>query len=76
MITCLADVLRPEQVRMTWTGPDGKECQGEFDGLLARIIQHEFDHLEGTLFIERLTETDRLRVRPDLKALEEQFQPR
>ena len=71
-----ADVLRPEQVRMTWTGPDGKECQGEFDGLLARIIQHEFDHLEGTLFIERLTETDRLRVRPDLKALEEQFQPR
>ena len=70
-----ADIVRPEQVRMTWTGLDGKECRGEFDGLLARIIQHEFDHLEGILFIDRLTETDRLRVRPDLKALEEQYQP-
>ena len=70
-----ADVRRPEQARMTWTGEDGKEYEGEFDGLAARIIQHEFDHLEGVLFIERLTETDRLRVRPDLKTLEEQYQP-
>ncbi len=71
-----ADVVRPEKVRMTWTGLDGEEHRGEFDGLWARIIQHEFDHLEGVLFIERLSETDRLRVRPDLKALEEQYQPR
>ena len=71
-----ADVMRPEQARMTWTGEDGQEYEREFDGLAARIIQHEFDHLEGVLFIERLSETDRLRARPDLKALEEQYQPR
>ena len=70
-----ADIVRPEHVRVSWTGLDGEDCEREFDGLWARIIQHEFDHLEGVLFIERLSETDRLRARPDLTALEEQYQP-
>jgi peptide deformylase len=43
---------------------------------MARIIQHEFDHLDGILFFERMSETDRLRIRPDLAALEEQYVPR
>jgi len=71
-----ADLMRPEQVRAIWTGLDGDEFEGEFDGLWARVIQHEFDHLEGVLFIDKLSETDRLQVRPDLKALEEQYTPR
>jgi peptide deformylase len=43
---------------------------------LARILQHENDHLDGVLFFERMTEADRVRVRPDLRALEEQYRPR
>jgi peptide deformylase len=46
-----AMVRRPAKVRMTWTDVDGKRYKGEFGGLLARIIQHEFDHLEGILFV-------------------------
>jgi len=69
-------IRRPDAVRMTWYDLDGRAHEGEFHELLARIIQHEFDHLEGILFFERMSEADRLSVRPDLEALEEQYQPR
>jgi peptide deformylase len=71
-----AEIRRPEHVRVKWTDLDGERCEGEFDGLLARIIQHEYDHLDGILFFERMQPTDRLRVRDELKAFEEQFVPR
>ncbi|MHC4959462.1 MAG: peptide deformylase [Planctomycetota bacterium] len=71
-----AMVRRPEKVRMSWTELDGQRYRGEFDGLWARIIQHEFDHLEGILFIDRLDPADRLQVRDALAGLEEQYQPR
>ncbi len=71
-----ASIVRPERVRVVYTDLDGNEVNGEFEGLLGRIIQHEYDHLDGILFMERMTPADRLRIRPDLKALEEQFQPR
>jgi len=71
-----ADIRRPERVRVKWTDLDGNRCEGEFDGLMARIIQHEYDHLEGVLFFERMQPTDRLRVRDELRAFEEQFVPR
>lgn len=71
-----AEVMRPASVRVAWSALDGQRYHGEFGNLMARIIQHEFDHLEGVLFIDRLAPTDRLRIKPDLAALEEQYQPR
>lgn len=71
-----AMIRRPEKVRMRWTDLDGHLHASEFDELLARIIQHEYDHLEGVLFMERMTPTDRLRIRADLESLEEQYLPR
>jgi peptide deformylase len=70
------DIRRSEGVRLRWTGLDGKAQEDEFHGLLARIIQHESDHLDGILFFERMSEADRLSVKDDLAALEEQYQPR
>jgi peptide deformylase len=69
-------IPRPDSVRLTWLDLDGKPREGEFHGLLARIIQHECDHLDGVLFFERMGEADRLSIRQDLLALEEQYQPR
>jgi peptide deformylase len=69
-------IRRPESVRLRWTDLDGSPKEGEFKGLLARIIQHECDHLDGVLFFERMSEADRLSIRDDLAALEEQYQPR
>jgi peptide deformylase len=38
---------------------DGKPQEVEGDELLGRVLQHEFDHLEGRLLIERLTDEER-----------------
>jgi peptide deformylase len=50
-----ADVERPSQVRVQWTGLDGKPAEEHFDGLWATCVQHEIDHLDGKLFIDYLT---------------------
>jgi len=69
------EIRRSESVRLKWTDLDGTPQEGEFHGLLARIIQHECDHLDGVLFFERMSEADRLSIRDDLRALEEQYVP-
>ena len=68
-------IHRPESVRITYTGLDGVQRGKEYGELMARIIQHEFDHLDGVLFFERMSETDRLRIKPELETLEKQYRP-
>ncbi len=48
------DVVRPESVRVQAWNERGRPFTVETDGLLARVILHEYDHLEGVLFIDRL----------------------
>jgi peptide deformylase len=48
------DVIRPQFVRVQAWNEKGRPFTVETDGLLARVIQHEYDHLEGILFIDRL----------------------
>lgn len=67
------DVRRPTGVRMTAYDLYGKEFRIEAEGLMARILQHENDHLDGILFFERMSEADRLGVKDDLKAFEDQY---
>jgi peptide deformylase len=49
-----ATVLRPARVVLKGVDRTGSECQYEGTGLLARAFQHEMDHLDGTLFVDRL----------------------
>lgn len=49
-----AEVTRPAEVRMRWTGLDGRVHERDFDGLWATCAQHELDHLNGKLFIDHL----------------------
>jgi peptide deformylase len=48
------EVARPERVVLEATGRDGRPFRLEAEGLLARAIQHEIDHLDGILFIDHL----------------------
>ncbi len=57
-----ADVTRPGGVRVRAQTLDGSELDFEADGLLARAIQHEFDHLQGILFIDRVSVLERRRI--------------
>src|SRR5690606_2093724 len=56
------EVRRPARVRLTYLDYDGKRVEEEADGLFAVCIQHEMDHLEGVLFIDRLSRLRRERA--------------
>ena len=55
-----ADVERPERVTVRWLDPEaGAEREMDADGMLARCIQHEIDHLDGLLHIDHLSHLKR-----------------
>ncbi len=66
-----AEVQRPVRVKVRYQDLEGKEQELEDDGLLARIIQHEHDHLEGILFVDHLSLIKRKLLSKKLKALQQ-----
>jgi peptide deformylase len=54
-----AEVERAAKVRVTYIDRDGKPQEIEADGILATVLQHEIDHLEGKLFIDYLSKLKR-----------------
>ena len=71
-----ADVVRPKRVRVQAYGLDGREIQADVDGMFARCVQHEVDHLDGILFIDRVTPTMRPELQPSLEIFETDFRSR
>jgi peptide deformylase len=59
-------VERPQHVRIRYTTLDGRRETIELQGFLATVFQHELDHLDGTLYVDRITDTK-------LLAFEEEF---
>jgi peptide deformylase len=53
------ELIRPKELHLVGYDLDGNELSVEADELLARCFQHELDHLDGVLFIERLSDEDR-----------------
>ncbi len=49
-------VKRPETIKVTYVDRDGKRHKEEITGLTARVFCHEIDHLEGVLFVDKMTE--------------------
>lgn len=54
------DVQRPDQVQVAYRDLDGRPQILQADGLLARVIQHEMDHLQGVLFVDRVQNSSEL----------------
>jgi peptide deformylase len=57
----IGEVARADKVTIKALNRNGKEVRIKGEGLLARAIQHEIDHLDGVLFTDRLTSLDTLR---------------
>jgi peptide deformylase len=57
-----ADVKRPSVIQVQAWNEKGKVFKVEAKGIMARVIQHEYDHLEGILFVDRLTEVKRSKL--------------
>lgn len=64
-----ADIERPGRVRVRALDLEGRPVEFEAEGLLARAVQHEHDHLQGILFIDRMSERERERIQPKLEQL-------
>ena len=67
-------VRRPQVARITATDLDGESFTLENDDFPARVWQHEFDHLEGVLIVDRMTPRDRLVHRRTLKEMRADFE--
>jgi peptide deformylase len=65
------EVSRPNAITIRATGLDGQAFEETGDDLLARIWQHEFDHLDGVLIIDKMSPMDRMANKRAIKDLEE-----
>jgi peptide deformylase len=63
------DVYRPEKIEVRYRDEQFNQHEEVLDGLIARIYQHEYDHLEGILFIDRLSALRRKLIRGKLNHL-------
>jgi peptide deformylase len=70
-----APVRRPVAVRARLPQLDGSVLDLETDGLLARALQHETDHLNGILFVDRVSAATKVGLRGKLRRLAAEFGP-
>ena len=66
-----AEVARPDRIIVAYQDLDGIKHTLECDGLLARCIQHEVDHLNGVLFIDRMEKNSYAEIRKEAQALKQ-----
>ncbi len=66
-------IRRPSSIVIEALGLDGERFELKGEGLEARVWQHEYDHLEGVLIIDRMAEIDRLANKKVLRELEEDY---
>jgi len=64
-----ADVERAGWIKVEYQDAKGKVRRKKLVGWEARIFQHEYDHLDGVLYVDRLSEAERSRVQPELDQL-------
>jgi len=68
-----ADVERNEKVSIRYASLNKDGITEEYSGFMARIIQHEYDHLNGVLFIDKLTDDVAAKIKPKLESHKERI---
>lgn len=63
------DVSRPEKIKVKYLDIHGQEQVEECDDMLARVLQHEIDHLNGVLFVDRISSIKRKLLAKKLKKI-------
>jgi peptide deformylase len=63
------EVVRPEKIHIKYLTIDGGKVDTWYDGLLARVLQHEMDHLKGIFFVDHLGTIKKKTIKKDLKRI-------
>ncbi len=71
-----ANIERAEEIVVEAYDLQGECFEMDLDELPARVVQHETDHLDGVLFVDRLNPDERLKLEPKLLAFESDFRKR
>ena len=69
-----AEIRRPDRCSVAAFDRNGARIEREYEGFVSRIIQHEFDHLEGILLVDRMSPADKQKNRAALEDLVAQYQ--
>jgi peptide deformylase len=64
------DIVRPKEIHVTGIDLHGNEVSFEADELLARLVQHELDHLDGVLLLEHLDDDQRREAKRAVRRLQ------
>ncbi len=67
------EVIRPVKVKVKFNDVDGNEQIWDAEGLLAKVFQHEIDHLNGILFTDRISPVKKSLIADELKNLEKMY---
>ena len=65
------DVVRPSAITLHYRDEKFEERTADFDTMMARVLQHEIDHLDGKLFVDRMEKRDRRKIQKELDAIAE-----
>lgn len=71
-----AEVERPDGCLIRACDPQGKSFERSFTGFESRIIQHEYDHLEGILLVDRMSPAEKVRNKAALEEMVERYKSR
>ncbi|MCR4582898.1 MAG: peptide deformylase [Prevotella sp.] len=64
-------VVRPTRIHVRWQDEEFQEHEEWISGYLARVMQHEFDHLDGHMFIDRISPLRKQLIKSKLRALQQ-----
>lgn len=67
--TIRGDVTRPQKLRLRYQDENFESYEEDFDEVNARVIQHEYDHIEGKLFVEKLKPLKKRRIQRKLEEI-------
>ena len=69
-----AMVSRPDQIHVSAYNLAGEPIDQTFKGFLARVIQHEYDHIKGVMFIDRISESEKQLIEGEIEEFELEFE--
>ena len=69
-----AMVSRPDQIHVSAYDLAGQPIDQTFKGFLARVIQHEYDHIKGVMFIDRISESEKRLIEGEVEEFELEFE--
>ena len=71
-----AEIARPERCTVVASDAEGRPIEKEYSGFVGRIVQHEYDHLEGILLVDRMSPADKQANKAALEELVERYKRR